>query len=230
MVRLLAIKSFFGFLEYENHILYDPTTKIELPRRRDALPTGIFTEDEINRMIGYVNIDKKLGLRDRAILEVLYSSGIRSRELASLDLYDLNREAQTLFIRRGKGGYSRTVPLGEIAMTYLAEYIRNERHRLESNKSNKKIFLSQKDGVPITPEWIPKIVKKYAKQIGITRYVCAHMIRSSAATHMLSRGAQSRYIQEYLGHRKLDTTQVYLKVNITDVKEVHKKTHPRELN
>ena len=226
--RLVSIKSFFKYLEKTNQILYDPSYSIELPRIKDTLPRSILSEPEIKKLLNSPGIDTPIGLRDRAILEVFYSTGIRNTELRNLTLYDIDFDTGRIFIRLGKGGKDRVVPIGDIALNYVREYIDRLRPCLVKANDINILFVSLR-GKKLTDDIIPWIVQKYARIAGISKTIGAHTIRHSFATHILRHGAPIRYIQEMLGHRSLDTTQRYTRVEITDLKKVHKKTHPREI-
>ncbi len=223
--RLVALRGLFKWFEREGILFHDPTMQIELPRKPKRLPRDIFKEDEIRQLLNAVETDSKLGLRDKAILELLYTTGIRSGELANLTLYDLQNENGTLSVRAGKGNKDRVVPVGEVAMAYLEEYLERGRRRFRDADKLSWLFISLR-GTQV--KYAASIVQKYAKRAGLKRRTSAHMIRHTIATHMLRNGAPIRVLQELLGHKKLDTTQVYAQVEILDLKKVHKKTHPRE--
>ncbi|HOW59100.1 MAG TPA: tyrosine-type recombinase/integrase [Candidatus Omnitrophota bacterium] len=225
--RLVALKGFFKWLEREGILFFDPTTKIELPKKPERLPRDIFKEEEIKQLLNAVEIDSKLGLRDKAILELLYTTAIRSGELCNLTLYDVQKEYGTISVKAGKGNKDRVVPIGEIAMGYLDEYIEYGRNRFKNADKLSWLFLSLR-GTKMQNMNIAPIVQKYAKRAGFKRHTSAHMIRHTTATHMLRNGAPIRVIQEMLGHKKLDTTQIYTHVEISDLRKVHRRTHPRE--
>ena len=226
-LRLVALKNLFKWFEREGILFYDPTSQIDLPKQPQHLPRDIFNKDEINKLLNAVDIETKMGLRDKAILEVLYTTGIRSGELCNLTLYDVQKEYSVLSVKAGKGNKDRVVPVGEIAMGYVEEFIEHARMKFPNAKSLPWLFLTYR-GTQMENRNIAPIVQKHAQQAGLKRYTSAHMIRHTTATHMLRNGAPIRIIQELLGHKKLDTTQIYTQVEITDLKKVHKKTHPRE--
>jgi len=225
--RLCGVISFFKYLDKAGLILYNPASSIELPRIKDQLPRKILTEREIKKLLSAPDIDTALGLRDRAILEVFYSTGIRNTELRNLELYDIDFERKEIHIRDGKGGKDRNLPIGEIALIYIKEYTETVRPKYLKDKESNILFLSH-NGRKLTDDIVPWIVQKYAKRAGLDEKIGAHTIRHSFATHLLKRGAPIRYIQEMLGHTSLDTTQRYTRVEIQDLKKVHRKTHPRE--
>lgn len=225
---LIALRNFFRFLEHENLILRNPACELELPRKPRTLPLDTLSEREMKRLFGAVDLDKPLGLRDRAILEVLYSTGLRAGELSKLKCFDLDPGLGTLTVRQGKGAKDRVVPIGEVALHYVSLYLNQERPGLATD-SEQTLFLTRK-GRAMSGANPTEIVKTCAVHAGIKRTTNAHMIRRSCATHMLRRRAPIRYIQELLGHNSLDTTQRYTRVVISDLKRIHHQTHPRELD
>lgn len=227
-LRLVSLKGLFKWFERQGILFYDPTTRIELPKRARRLPRDIFKEDEIKELLSSIEIDSKLGLRDKAILELLYTSGIRSAELCNLTLFDVQKEYGTVTIKAGKGNKDRVVPVGQIAMGYLDEYIEHGRKRFKNHDKIPWLFVGLRGTKMHVPNIAP-IVQKYAKRAGIKRHTCAHMIRHTTATLMLRNGAPIRVVQELLGHNSLNTTEIYTQVEISDLRKVHRKTHPREL-
>jgi integrase/recombinase XerD len=225
-VRLCAVINFFKYLDRTGQVLYTPAASIELPKRNRSLPRKILNEKQIKKLLNAPDTDTALGLRDRAILEVFYSTGIRNTELRNLELYDIDYDRKQIIVREGKGGKDRVLPIGQIALLYIKEYI--EQARPELLKIEIKTLFISKRGKKLTDDMIPWIVQKYAKKARLDETIGSHTIRHSFATHLLKRGAPIRYIQEMLGHANLDTTQRYTKVEITDLKKIHKKTHPRE--
>ena len=225
--RLCAMINFFKYLDRAGKILYNPASNVELPKAKQTLPRNILTERQMKKLLNTPNIDMPLGLRDKAMLELFYSTGIRNTELRNLELYDIDFENGQISVIAGKGGKDRNIPVGDIALVYVKEYIDNVRPGFAKEKDIKTLFLSR-NGHKLTDDMIPWIVQKYTKKAKIKRKVGAHSIRHSFATHLLKHGAPVRYIQEMLGHTSLDTTQRYTRVVINDLKKVHKKTHPRE--
>ena len=240
---LIALRNFFRFLEHENLILRNPAHEMELPRKPRTLPLDTLSEGEMKKLLKAVDLDKQLGLRDRAILELLYSTGIRAGELSKLKCRALDPGSAVLRIRQGKGGRDRVVTVGEVALHYLMLYLQEERPKLLTpsplssppergrgqGEGGDTLFLTRK-GQAMSGANPTEIVKTCAVRAGIKRPTNAHMIRRSCATHMLKRQAPIRYIQELLGHNSLDTTQRYTRVVISDLKRIHHKTHPRELD
>jgi len=231
--RLLAVRSFFHWLARNHLILFNPASELELPKRDNRLPRNVLSLAEVEKILQQVDLSTLVGLRDRAIMEMLFCTGIRRGELVNLKLYDVNIEKTTLFIREGKGKKDRVVPTGERALLWLEKYLDEARPRLlnegkRGDKENGAIFLNSQGGA-MQPYTLGKMVRKYLKSAGIEKEGNCHMFRHSMATLMLEGGADIRYIQQMLGHARLETTQIYTRVSIEKLKEVHKKTHPGAL-
>jgi len=173
------------------------------------------------------DIGDPLGLRDRAMLELFYSAGIRRSELAKLRLEDLNRERQTLQIRQAKHHKDRVVPVGNRALHWLERYLEESRPKLLLQPNEKALFLSSY-GEAFNPDVLSRMVTKFIKQAEIERQGSCHLLRHTCATHMLEGGADIRFIQQLLGHEKLETTAIYTQVSIEQLKAVHAQTHPAE--
>ena len=218
----MYVCQFFKYLEKNYHIFHNPALKIDLPQQSKTLPRNTLTQEKIEKILQQPDTSTSLGIRDRAILEVLYSTAMRRAELVNLTMTDVDFSNQTIVITKGKGGKKRTTPRGKNALYWLEIYLNQVRQHLVANE-NKNLFLSQY-GIPLNPNSLSIIVHDYIKSIG-ERGSC-HTFRHSTATIMLENGASIRHIQEILGHSSLDTTQIYTKVSIKKLKEVHDKTHP----
>jgi integrase/recombinase XerD len=168
------------------------------------------------------------GVRTRAMLETLYSTGIRRMELAGLKLFDVDVERGSLMVRLGKGAKDRLVPIGERACAWIDKYAKDVRPELVAGADDYTLFLDD-DGKPFDPSKLGDLVKKHLLAAGITAPGACHLFRVACATHMLENGADIRYIQSLLGHSKLDTTQIYVQVSLAKLKEVHAATHPARL-
>ena len=168
-----------------------------------------------------------LGYRDRVIMEVFYSTGIRRKELINLKLSDVNYPQGYLRINQGKGNKDRVVPLGSIACKYLENYIKGVRPELCGHNHLEELFISRRHG-PINPDSIGHLINKYRIKAGIKKRVGSHTFRHTVATHLVRNRANLRHVQEILGHKSLNTTQKYIQLTITDLKEAHRKYHPRE--
>jgi integrase/recombinase XerD len=166
-----------------------------------------------------------LGVRDRAMLEVFYASGIRRAELCSLEMADVNPERGTLTVRRGKGKKDRVVPLGGRAASWVARYVREVRPRLSLDTRTQALFLTGY-GEAFNPDVVSRMVSSWIRAAGLGSKGSCHLLRHSCATHMLEGGADIRYIQQLLGHEKLETTAIYTEVTIRQLLEVHARCHP----
>lgn len=223
---LSAVKYFFKWMAQQNHLLFNPASEITLPRTpRRRLTDRLLQTSEIDLIMLQPNIENPIGIRDRAILEMFYSTGIRRRECSELQLYDVDKERGTVFVRQGKGKKDRVVPIGERALHWVMRYTLSVRPELSINPSEQTLFLNYQ-GLPLVPDGISHLIRGYFQNAGIIKQGGAHMFRHTMATSMLDNGADIRYIQEILGHAMLDTTQQYTHVSIQKLKEVHSATHP----
>lgn len=221
---VVALKIFFRFLIAKGRIERDPTETLSLPRIERYLPETL-NELQVEQLIDSINTAHPLGLRDRAMIELLYASGLRISELANARLESFNAEERILRVI-GKGNKMRLVPVGEKACAALAAYVSAERPKLVRPKTGSEVFLSARGGKLTTARcW--QIVKERARQSGLEANVYPHLLRHSFATHLLSNGADLRIIQEMLGHADISTTQVYTHVDQQRLKAVHRKFHPR---
>jgi len=218
---------FLRWLVQQEKILINPGVSIQLPRRPRRIPRNYLSLREMQKLLRAPNFSTHFGLRNRTILELLYSTGIRSAELRSAKIEDLNLEDGWLTVRGGKGGKDRVVPLGKAAVHFLLSYLQNTRSKLASGKKHNFIFVSQYGG-PLGYESLNRIVQQSARAAGIKRKITPHALRHTCATLMLRGKADIRHIQELLGHSSLSSTQIYTRVEIGDLKKVHQKCHPRE--
>lgn len=221
------VKHFFKFLKEYDYIVSDPAGGISYAKEPKRLPRGILTQSEARKILHAPDLQCAIGYRDRTIMEVLYTSGIRKEELNNLKLNDVDYNDGFLRIDNGKGKKDRIVPIGKIACRYLENYIKTVRQEFIIDPYNSSLFLSLK-GNRLSKNMVWEIVKKYTKEVKIKKNVYPHTFRHSCATAMLKNKADIRSIQELLGHSSLDSTQVYTKITITDLKEIHSRCHPRE--
>lgn len=221
---VVALKIFFRFLLVKSLVARDPSDTLSLPRIERYLPETL-NEMQVERLLQAIDTKSPLGLRDRAIVELLYASGLRISELATARLENFNIDERILRVT-GKGNKTRLVPVGRKACTALATYLSDERPKLVRQKSGSEIFLSVR-GTKLTTTRIWQVVKKHARRSGIEANIYPHLLRHSFATHLLSNGADLRIIQEMLGHADISTTQVYTHVDQQRLKAVHRKFHPR---
>lgn len=223
--RLVALRAWFKWLAKENHILYNPASEIELPKLEKRLPKAVLSEGEAESILNQPDIDEAMGLRDRAILEVLYSTGVRRLELINLLVQDVDQDRGTLFVRQGKGKADRMIPIGERALLWIDKYLDECRPELACGRDEGRLFLSRL-GEAISPNGLTALVRNYIDQANIGKRGSCHLFRHTMATLMLENGADIRFIQAMLGHVKLDTTQIYTQVSIKKLKEIHTITHP----
>jgi len=223
--HLLPIQAFFRWLARNNHILSNPASDLELPRAIKKIPRVVLSVSEVEQVFSQINLDEPLGLRDRAIFEVFYSTGIRRGELSNLKLYDVDVARGVLLIREGKGAKDRTVPIGERALAWLDKYQREVRPLLVVMPDEGFIFLTA-DGKPIAPDTLTEMGRDYINTANIGKKGSCHIFRHSMATLMLENGADIRFIQQMLGHSNLNTTEIYTHVSIRKLQEIFKATHP----
>ena len=221
---VVALKIFFRFLAGKSEIERDPTEALSLPRIERYLPETL-NEIQVEQLLNGIDTKVPLGLRDRAMIELLYASGLRISELAGARLENFYPEEGTIRVL-GKGNKTRIVPVGSKACEALACYLSTERPKLIKRRSGSEIFLSER-GTKLTTARIWQIVKEKARHAGLEKNIYPHLLRHSFATHLLSNGADLRIIQEMLGHADISTTQVYTHVDQQRLKAVHRQFHPR---
>lgn len=226
--KLVSIRSFLQFLYMNRRINFRPDLIIKLPLKRQPLPRNILSESQIERLLSEPDVSELLGLRNKAIIELLYASGIRNMELRNLNINDIDLDQLQIIIHKGKNQKDRVIPIGEIAAYWIDKYLRSARGSLFSSFSNNVLFLS-KSGRKITRGNLIWIVSKYSHKAGLGIQVTPHSLRHTCATHMLKNGADIRYIQEHLGHASVATTQIYTRVIISDLHRVFRETHPRAI-
>ena len=223
--RLVTVRAFFKWLAKENVLLSNPASEIELPRLERRLPRAVLTISEAERVLAVPDVNDPLGLRDRTILEVLYGTGMRRKELVGLRLYDLDPERGTMLIRLGKGNKDRMVPVGERAMRWIETYLRDARPKLVMPPDDAVLFVSHM-GDAMLPNRLTELVRDHVNASGVKKKGSCHLFRHTMATLMLEGGAEIRFIQEMLGHADVSTTQLYTQVSIQKLKEIHAATHP----
>jgi integrase/recombinase XerD len=226
--KLAAVRKFFQWLLAEGMLAHNPSASLEFPKRGRPLPRNVLTPEEARRLIEATPIKKPRDIRDRALIEVLYATGIRRAELIALTIYDLDLVAATLKVERGKGDFTRIVPLTQSAMAALKLYLDEARPVYAKHATQVSLFVSSRSGGPLDDDDIVRIVRKAAKRAGIAKHITPHTLRHSLATHLLQGQADIRQIQKLLGHRRLTSTEIYTHVEIGDLQEVIARCHPRE--
>lgn len=221
--RLVSVKMLHRFLAREKHITQDVTNVMSLPKLWKRLP-NFLTQQEVEKILQAPNMRTLLGVRDRAILELLYGCGVRVSELVQLEKDDVNLEAGFLKCI-GKGSKERIVPIGKMAKEAVERYLALDGKVLREGKN--RIFISKKRGEKITRQSVWRRVKFYAKKAGISKRITPHTFRHSYATHLLEGGADLRVLQELLGHADISTTQIYTHISKDRLKSIHAQFHPR---
>ena len=234
--RLISVRAFFQWMARQHHLLYNPASELELPKQQQRLPRHILSIAEVEQVLNACDTTEPsgLGLRDRAMLEALYSTGMRRAELTGLRSDDLDFERGTVLIRQGKGNKDRVVPIGERACRWIEKYLYDVRPDYIEDVDGGMLFLA-KHGEAMAPKQLSVIVRKTIAAANLERFqdthpnAACHLLRHACATHMLENGADIRYIQALLGHADLSTTEVYTRVSILQLKAVHDRTHPARM-
>ena len=223
--RLGTVKDCFAWLTRQNVLLSNPASELEMPRMERRLPGEVLSEREVSALMSVPDVSDPLGIRDRAMLELFYSCGLRRAELARLELHDLNGDRHTLAIRQGKGRKDRILPVGQRALRWCGKYLAEVRPLLALDTRERALFLT---GYCTTfnPDVISRMVSAFMEKAQIEKKGSCHLLRHACATHMLEGGADIRFIQQLLGHAKLDTTAIYTEVSIKQLQEVHGRCHP----
>lgn len=225
--RLISsLRKFYQWLVRQNIQKINPMLEIDSPKKRRSLPVAL-TVDEINHLLDQPNTNKKLGLRDRALLETLYATGIRVSELINLKFNDLHEELKLIKVF-GKGSKERLIPISEVALSWIDSYKEKVRDPLilKVGQNCDFIFLNSR-GTALTRQAVWQIIKKYCNMAGIQKNVTPHTLRHTFATHLLENGADLRVVQEILGHSDISTTQIYTNLSQKHILQVYAKTHPR---
>ncbi len=225
--RLVAVRVFFKWMARKRVIRYSPAADMDLPRMEKRLPKIVLSHSQVERILNLPDLNTPLGLRDRAMLEAFYSTGLRRSELIAVKLDELYAERGLLIVNQGKGKKDRVVPIGRRALGWIKRYLEEARPVLARRKKREHLFLAR-NGEALSPTGVSILVREYLTKAGITVRGACHMFRHSMATAMLENGADIRYIQEMLGHADLKTTQIYTHVNPHKLKEIHALTHPAD--
>jgi len=221
--HLVALRNFFRFLIIENVITTNPTEIVDMPKMPIKLP-DFLSEDEVNRLLAAPDLGSPRGLRDRAILELLYGCGLRVSELVNLRIKNLYLDEGYIKVF-GKGSKERIIPVGSYAVAALNAYLNSARHSLSKPTSDDSLFITAR-GKRFTRQAINKMLYEYSVKIGLGRKLKPHSLRHTFATHLINNGADLRAVQEMLGHSDISTTQIYTHIDIKYIREVHKNFHP----
>lgn len=224
---IAALMALGKYLEKSGRVKANPMKGLSLPCAPRRLPHNLLPVRDMERLLAAPRLDDPVEIRNRALMELLYATGLRQSEALDLKLGDVDLSSGEVRVERGKGGYGRVVPLGREAGAVLAAYLSEARPKLARGGDAGFFFLSRR-GRRVDPSRMLKTLKRYARRAGISRPVGFHTFRHSVATHLLQRGAGIRHIQEFLGHHSLASTQIYTHVSIGDLKAAHAKYHPRE--
>jgi len=230
-VKIRAVKRFFEYLESSSYILVNPAEYIKEPKKENRLPRVILTEDEVRKILDQPNLSTRVGIRDRTVLEVFYSTGIRLEEMINLTIFDCDLQGGMLRVNKGKFAKDRVVPLGRHAVKFLREYITHVRpyftKKVWSTAGQRILFLN-KFGSPLSTQVAAIMVRTYARKAGIKKKVSPHVFRHTFATELVRNGADITAVQKMLGHSTLSITHIYTRVAGVEVKQTHREHHPRE--
>ncbi|WP_279083198.1 site-specific tyrosine recombinase XerD [Lactobacillus apis] len=221
-----SLRKFYQWLVRQNIQKINPMLEIDSPKKEHRLPVAL-SVDEVTKLLDQPDVTKKLGIRDRALLETLYATGIRVSELINLKFSDLHEELKLLKVL-GKGSKERLIPISDVAISWIKSYQEKVRDPLllKSGKYTDTIFLNNRGGT-LTRQAVWQIIKRYCQMAGIKKNVTPHTLRHTFATHLLENGADLRIVQEILGHSDISTTQIYTNLSQQHILQVYAKTHPR---
>ncbi len=223
--RLTSVRVFFSWCAKQRRVLFNPASGMMLPKARHSLPKATLTHDEAEQLMAVCDLGSPIGLRDRAILEVFYATGMRRRELANIDLGDVDLPRRWVTLRETKTYYDRVVPLGERAASWTTRYLTDARPKLAIREDDGALFLGE-GGRRLALAWLTVRVRQYVDAADLGKTGACHLLRHTAATLMVEHGADIRIVGELLGHRDLSTTQVYTRVAPTYLAAIHAATHP----
>jgi integrase/recombinase XerD len=226
-LRLRPVKRLFEHLVSSHKLLINPAEAIVETSRKNRKIGPVLSLEEIKRLLDQPNLSLRPHIRNRAIMEVLYATGMRINELVNLDVYHVDLADKVIIIRKAKGRKQRVVPLSKTAATFLREYLEKIRPWWSRKSPKERRLLLNHFGRPMTGDNVRSFLRRYRLSAGIKKTVSPHTLRRTCATHMLSAGADIRYVQKLLGHKRLSTTQLYTKVMPRQVKSTHNATHPK---
>lgn len=222
--KIASLRTFFSYCIRQGISVRNPAKEVATPKIPKRVPKFL-TVDEVFALLGTPSTSNTLGIRDKAIMELLYASGLRVSELVNLDVNDIDLKEKTVCVM-GKGNKERIVPIGEKAVTAVKSYVEQRGNLLGDDMSESAMFINRQGG-RLTPRSIERMLVKYIRQSGLQKTVTPHVLRHTFATHLLGAGADMRGIQELLGHASLSTTQKYTHVGVEKLMEVYDKTHPK---
>jgi integrase/recombinase XerD len=226
--RVTPIRKWFRWLTRNNRVLYNPAADLDLPKVEERLPKHVLTIEEVERVLNLPDTTTALGVRDRAMLETLYSTGIRRMEIIGLQQRDIDYERGTLMVRQGKGKKDRMIPIGDRALAWVGRYRDEVRPELAIAGDDGTLFLTV-TGQAFSDNRMTQMVRNHVRAAGLGNIGSCHLFRHAMATQMLENGADVRFIQAMLGHADIKTTQVYTRVSIRALKDIHSATHPARL-
>ncbi len=227
--RLLPVRAFFKWAARQHHLIHNPASELELPKVEKRLPKPALSAAEAEQVLAMPDLSTPAGVRDRAMLETLYSTGIRRIELAGLAVFDIDHDRQTLLVRQGKGRKDRLIPIGERALVWIDRYTTEVRHTVAREPDNGILFLTA-DGNGFSLDRLTQLAGHYVTASGVPKTGACHLFRHTLATLMLEGGADLRYVQQMLGHADISTTQIYTHVSIRHLQAIHAATHPAASN
>jgi len=228
-VHLSAVRRFFEHMEKSDAILLNPCNGVPLPHFDRPLPRNVLTLKEARAVLDAPDTQTKVGIRDKAMLELFYSTGIRVGEMAQLSIHDADTRHAMLRVTRGKGARDRVVPMGKKACDYLKEYLEEVRSQwCKCKRDERALWLGcAAPFAPFKRDGIEQMVSRYGIKVGLSKPLTPHVWRHTCATHLVAAGANVAHVQRLLGHRSLDTTQIYTRVALPEVKKTFKRSHPR---
>ena len=227
--QLLPVRAFFKWAVKNDHVGSNPASDLELPKVEKRLPKAALTIEEAERVLAIPDLSTASGIRDRAMIETFYGTGIRRAELARLNWRDLDIDRRTLMVRQGKGRKDRMVPIGTRALAWIDRYLAEVRPQFATEPDDGTLYLTV-DGNGFSLDRLTQLVREYVKASGVAKEGACHLFRHTLATLMLEGGADIRYIQAMLGHAELSTTQIYTQVSIRALQAVHAATFPAASN
>ena len=227
--QLSPIQVWFSWLTKSRLILSNPASDLELPRMEKRLPRHILSVEEVEQVLALPDTGTLQGQRDRALLEVLWSTGMRRMEIAGLDIYAVGAERKIVTVRQGKGKKDRVIPIGDRALWWVQHYLHQVRPQLIVNPEVRALFVAMDGVAGLTPAGVTNLTGQYIRAAGISKWGSCHLFRHAMATQMLENGADLRWIQAMLGHASIESTQIYTQVSIRALQTVHAATHPAGL-